>query len=160
MCCSDNLNRQPIADIRLLGETRCVDSSGLSDRLNSPSVEDRIAATYGLNYDDFRDPKIRTSVRANLASDNSDLVEITIMRLLIRGKDARSAPQVRGLLKAGLDDLVFCAAVTALTNLARDRPETASATLRELEALSGESVPPDRGGLLAKSIAEVRRMLG
>jgi hypothetical protein len=136
-----------------------VDSRELDKRLNSPLVEERIAATYCLNYDHFSDAEIKASVRANLDSDNPDLVEITIMRLLVRGKDAHSASRVRDILRTNRDDLVFCAAVSALTNLARDRPETASSTLRELEALPKASAPPDRRGLLVKSIAEIRRML-
>lgn len=135
-------------------------SDELQDALSSLSVEERIAATYRLQCEHLRDIGSRALVRANLDSGSPDLVEITIMRLLIRGKDAHSAPKVRALLSACFkDDLVFCAALSALTNLARDCPETALATLQVLEALPRRSVPPDRGGLLAESVAELRRMV-
>jgi hypothetical protein len=126
--------------------------------LQSASIEGRIKATYQLTYEDFIDQRILDSVRSNLSSANTDLIEITIMRLLVRGKDAQSADRVRRILATTRDELVFCAAVSALTNLARDLPETALATLREIEALPRSSVPTDRLAMFDNACAELRHV--
>lgn len=129
------------------------------DSLSSSSVVERTKATYRLSYEHFCDPRIKASARINLASDDPDLVEITIMRLLIRGKDALSAQTVRDLLTDDpIDELVFCAAVGALTNLARDCRETALPTLHALEVVPRQNVHNGREGLLAKAVAELRHL--
>lgn len=128
--------------------------------LKSPSLAVRTAATYRLGYRDFSDTRIRDAVRANLDEDDPDLAEITIMRLLVRGKDAQSADRVRGVLATSRDDLVFCAAVGALANLANDLPQTAHATLEALEALPRSQVPADRLAMFDKARAELRRIIG
>ena len=64
-------------------------------KLMSPSLSVRTTATYQLGYKDFWDTNVTHAVRENLDADDADLVEITIMRLLVRGKDVQSADRVR-----------------------------------------------------------------
>lgn len=134
--------------------------NGLLARLQSASMKARIAATYELDYDDFDDPRIVAAVRENLGSAEPDLVEITIMRLLIRGKDAQSLERVLTILRTTRDALVFSAAILALTNLARDYPETAAITLQKLEVLSRSDLSADELVLLSDALAELFALAG
>ncbi|MGN6496134.1 MAG: hypothetical protein ACTHK5_02175 [Tsuneonella sp.] len=133
-----------------------MDTDQVIRSLSSPSLGVRTAATYSLDYGDFCDTRIRNAVRANLNTDDVELLEITIMRLLIRGKDAQSADRVRKVLATFHGDLVFCAAVGALTNLANDFPQTANATLTAFDALPRSNVPADRRAMFDKARAELR----
>jgi len=132
-------------------------TSDLLARLQSASSEVRTAATYELDYGEFAHPEILAAVRSNLGSANTDLVEITIMRLLIRGKDTQSADRVLAILETTRDDLVFSAAVLALSNLAWDFPDTAARTLRSLEALRKSDLSADKLNLLDEQLATLRQ---
>jgi len=127
-------------------------------KLTSSSLSVRTTATYKLEYKDFWDSGITHAVRANLDADDADLVEITIMRLLVRGKDVQSADSVRSVLATSRNDLVIGAAMGALTNLARDFPETVLATLEVFEALPRSRVPGDWLATFESSVTELRRL--
>lgn len=135
-------------------------AEGLLDRLRSASLEDRISATYELDYDDFDDPEILAAVRENLGSTNADLLEISIMRLLIRAKDARSCEQVLAILRTTGDELVFSAATLALSVLARERPETTGSILQELDIISRSDLPDPNRDLLSEALAKVFAIAG
>jgi hypothetical protein len=131
--------------------------TGLLARLQSPSLEARIEATYELDCDDFADPQIVAAVRENLSSADPDLLDITIMRLMVRGEDDHSLPSVWTILETTRDDLVFSSAVLALSALAKSHPDTAATTLQKLEALPKCQIAAVNEGLLNDTIAELRR---
>jgi hypothetical protein len=150
---------RPLADFRRLRETCEMKCDKLLAGLQSPVVGERITATYDLDYDEFEDPRILAAVRANLGTDDADLMEITVMRLLVRGKDIQSGERVSEVLKTTRDDLVFSACVRALSNLAREHPETGPATLQTLDELQRQSLSPDDLALLDRERGKLRQLL-
>ncbi|WP_370034070.1 hypothetical protein [Qipengyuania mesophila] len=135
-----------------------MDADEVIRKLTSSSLGVRTTATYQLGYKEFWNPGITHAVRTNLDADDADLVEITIMRLLVRGKDVQSADRVRSVFTTSRDDLVVRAAIGALTNLARDFPETALATLEIFEAMPRSRLPADLLAFFDKSVRELRRL--
>jgi hypothetical protein len=130
--------------------------TGLLARLQSPSMEARIEATYELDYGDFARPQILAAVRKNLSSADPDSLDITIMRLMVRGKDNHSLPCVWAILETTCDDLVFSSALLALSALAKSHPETAAMTLQKLEALPKCDIAAVNLGLLNDAVAKLR----
>ena len=131
--------------------------TALLARLQSPSIETRIEATYELDYGDFAHPQILAAVRENLSSADPDLLDITIMRLMVRGKDDHSLPSVWTILETTRDDLVVSSAVLALSALAKSHPETAATTLQKLEALPKRHIGAVNVRLINETVAELRR---
>ena len=131
--------------------------TGLLTRLQSPSIETRIQATYELDYGDFAHPQIVAAVRVNLSSADPDLLDITIMRLIVRGKDDHSLPCVWTILETTRDDLVFSSAMLALSAHAKSHPETAATTLQKLEALPKCHIAAVNVGLFNNTVSELRR---
>jgi hypothetical protein len=131
--------------------------TALLARLQSPPIETRIEATYELDYGDFAHPQILAAVRENLSSVDPDLLDITIMRLMVRGKDDHSLPSVWTILENTRDDLVFSSAVLALSALAKSHPETAATTLQKLEALPKRHIGAVNVRLINETVAELRR---
>jgi hypothetical protein len=146
-----------IAEIRRIIEDIGMTVTALLARLQSPSIETRIEATYELDYGDFAHPQILTAVRENLSSVDPDLLDITIMRLMVRGKDDHSLPSVWTILENTRDDLVFSSAVLALTALAKSHPETAATTLQKLEELPKRHIGAVDVHLINETVAELRR---
>ncbi|MFC0588184.1 hypothetical protein ACFFF7_02025 [Novosphingobium aquiterrae] len=132
--------------------------SRLLKRLRSPLVGERIAATYELDYKHFLDENIRNAVRENLNSNDDDLVEISVMRILIRGRDVPSVHKVRAILNETNNNLVFNVSVSSLECLAENCPETAPYTLREFERLAAANVPAEFKERLEKGIREIQRI--
>lgn len=95
-------------------------------------------------------------MRDNLFSADPDLLDITIMRLVVRGKDDHSLPRVWAILETTRDELVFSSAVLALAALAKSHPETAATTLQKLEALPKCHVAAVNASLLNDTVAELR----
>ena len=146
----------PIADIGRIIENVGMTVAGLLARLQSPSIETRIEATYELDCGDFVHPQIVAAVRENLSTVDPDLLDITIMRLMVRGKDVHSLPCVWTILETTRDDLVFSSAVLALSALAKSHPETAATTLQKLEALPKRQIAAVNVGLFNDTVAELR----
>jgi hypothetical protein len=127
----------------------------LLPRLRSPEVEERIAATYELDRTDFASPEVLDAVRINLSSANADLIEISTMRLSIRGDDTHSIDRIIAILESTPDDLVFSAAVFGLSSLARKFPDTAARTISVLENLQRSQLPSDKLKLVNEQLAEL-----
>ena len=100
--------------------------------LGSPSLGQRLDATYKLERSDFTDDRIISAVRENLSSDDPDLLEISIMRLLLRGRDVTSVERVLDHVEKTRDEegLVFSSGVRSLTGLAHHNPEIRNKVLR------------------------------
>lgn len=150
------------ADATIAENSRIIEGAGMTAtgmlaRLQSPSMETRIEATYELDYSDFAHPQIVAAVRENLSSADPDLLDITIIRLMVRGKDNHSLPCVLTILETTRDDLVFSSAVLALSALAKSNPETAATTLQKLEALPKCHIATANVSLLNDTVAELRR---
>jgi hypothetical protein len=127
-------------------------------RLLSPSVSTRISATYELDRDDFDDSRIVAAVRENLASNVPDLLDITIMRLMLRGRDVCSVERVLEHVGSTRDNLVLSSCVLSLSGLAHHFLEIGERVLRRLELLPQERLHPENKALVADTIAELRQM--
>ena len=137
---------------------RCMTGPDMLTRLRSPSVGTRISATYELERGDFNDSRILSAVRENLASDDPDLLDISIMRLLLRGRDVNSVERVLEHVESTRDDLVLSSGVLSLSGLARHFPAIGEEVLRRLELLPDERLNPNNMALLADTIAELREL--
>ena len=127
-------------------------------RLKSPSVSTRMGATSELERGDFDEVRILAAVRENLGSDDPDLLDITIMRLLLRGRDVCSVERVLNHVESTRDDLVFSSGILSLSGLARHFPEIGEKVLRRLELLPKEHLSPKNLALLSDTVAELRRI--
>ncbi len=154
---SANGSFRPIADISRLAIIHPMTNALLS-RLRSPDVQEQIAATYELDRRDFASADVLDAVRANLNSTDNDLIEISIVRLLIRGRDTRSADSVLGILEAAPNNLVFSAAVFGLRSLAEKFPETATRTISAFENLRRSRLSDDKLKLLNEQLAELSQV--
>ena len=128
----------------------------LAGRLVSNSMEERTRATYELDYADFDSPSVLAATRANLDATDPELVAITVMRLLVRGKDASSWQKVAAILRSSDDDYVSSSAILALANLARDIPDLLGPTIAELEAVTEDRISEDSHASLVSALAELR----
>ena len=127
-------------------------------RLQSPSTSTRTSATYELESSDFKNSQILAAVRGNLSSDDPDLLDITIMRLLLRARDVSSAERVMDHVESTRDELVFSSGVLSLSGIARHFPELRDKVLPRLERLPTEHLSAKNQSLLADTIAELREM--
>lgn len=129
--------------------------------LRSASLSDRLDASYKLERGDFADDQILTAVRENLSSDDPDLLEITIMRLLLRGRDVDSVEPVLRLVETKRDDegLIFSSGVRALSGLATHVPDIALNILSRFERVSRTDLDADNSALLDDSILELREIV-
>ena len=128
-------------------------------RLQSSSTVTRTSATYELERSDFKDSQILAAVRENLSSYDPDLLDVTIMRLLVRGRDVCSAERVMDHVEGTRDDLVFSSGVLALSSLASHFPDLRGKVLRRLERLPKEHLSARNRSLLADTIRDLRGML-
>lgn len=127
-------------------------------RLQSPKVSTRISATYELEKSDFEDSQILAAVRESLPSDDPDLLDISIMRLLLRGSDVCSMERVLIHVESTRDDLVFSSGILSLSGLARHFPDVGEKVLRRFELLPVERLSPENMALLAENIEGLRDM--
>lgn len=128
--------------------------------LRSTSLSDRLDASYKLESGDFADDQVLTAVRENLRSDDPDLLEITIMRLLLRGRDVHSVEPVLRLVETKDDDegLIFSSGVRALSGLAANVPDIALNILSRLERVSRTNLDVENAALLEETILELREI--
>jgi hypothetical protein len=125
-------------------------------RLRSASIRTRIQATYELESEDFDDSRVLSAVRANLAVDDPDLLDVTIIRLLLRGRDVCSVEPVLCHLESTRDDLVFSSGVLSLYGLACHFPALGEKLLRRFELLPAERLNTENMALLTDTIAKLR----
>ena len=130
----------------------------LLTRLQSPSISTRIGATYELEREDFKDSRILAAVRANLAVADPDLLDVTIGRLLLRGRDAFSVERVLCHVERTHDDLVFSSGVLSLCGLACHFPRLGETILRRFELLPDGQLTEENKALLANAIAKLRNV--
>jgi len=133
-------------------------ASDMMARLQSPSLSTRIEATYQLEREDFDDSEVLAAVRENLSLDDPDLLDITIMRLLLRGRDKCSVERVLSLIESTRDNLVFSSGVLSLSGLAGHSADIREEVLRRFELFSRDWLEPKNITLLEREITKLHKM--
>lgn len=97
-------------------------------------MAERTAATYELDGKQIRsDQAIIGALRDNLHSFDRELIEITVMRLSIRGKDCASFDDINRIFLKSKDDLIISACAFGLTALAACGGDYRSRAVSSLE---------------------------